>query len=358
MKNVIIFMPTLTAGGAEKVASLIANNWVDYPQIKVIIILLFKDEIFFKISDKIIIECIGIEPKLKRIKKLSVLFHAFWLTRSIIKNKNPIFVLSMMNKYNIFCIFSLLGTKIPIIVSERDSPLAKVPYITKILRKFSYRFAKGAIAQTKVGKAFIKRESGLENVIALPNPLKISSDQYIRQPQNIILNIGRLVNEKGQADLLKAFASLEKDDWTLVICGDGYLRKELELLAEKLAIHTKVKFLGTVSDVNYWLSKASIFAFTSYYEGFPNALAEAMIMGVPVISYDCPTGPSEIIIHGENGFLVPVGDIKLFAEHLNILTENSNIRENFGTNSKKVAKRLDAKIVAKEYFDFCTSGAK
>jgi len=153
--------------------------------------------------------------------------------------------------------------------------------------------------------------------------------------------------------LLEAFAIINPKDWRLIILGDGPLRKDLENMAKKLGIQDKVQFMGTVINVDVWLNKASIFAFPSLWEGFPNALAEAMAAGLPVVSFDCPTGPSDLIKNGENGYLIDMKDTNNFAKKLKLLIENEDLRVQLSKEAIHVASELNSEKISNLYLNFC-----
>ena len=354
----LIFIPTLTVGGAERVASILANRWCEYPETSVTLLLMFDDEICFPVDPRVKIRSLGQTPNLGAVARLLSVARASLLFRQVVKEEAPDFVLSFMNKYNVFCLASLLGTGIRTIVSERDSPTEGKRELNWRFRQVLYPLASGVITQTEEGKRHLIKRIGDLNVAVIYNPVGISkTNEFSLNRENVVLNVGRLVAKKGQADLLRAFAKAGNPDWNLVICGDGPLRKDLEALARHLGLNDRVRFMGTVKDVNICYARAGVFAFPSYCEGFPNALAEAMVAGAPTVSYDCPTGPAELIDHGQNGYLVEVGDIEGMARHLRELMTDTAQREQFSRNAARVADKLDAAKIAKRYFEFCAASA-
>jgi glycosyltransferase involved in cell wall biosynthesis len=258
-----------------------------------------------------------------------------------------------MNKYNIFVLISLIFLKINVFVSERDSPTEIIPKLTEILRNVTYRFAKGIITQTNASKNFLLKEIGNVNVVVIPNPIRpIKIDETIKR-EKIILNVGRLVEKKGQKYLIEAFSKIDSKGWKLIFLGDGPLKSDLIKLAINNNIINKVIFMGTSKEVDLWLNKSSIFAFPSILEGFPNALAEAMSAGLPCVSFNCETGPSELISNEVNGFLIEVGDVNTLAEKLELLMNNPDIRNIISKNALQVGDMLNSNKISKYYLDFC-----
>ncbi|MFY0610405.1 MAG: glycosyltransferase family 4 protein [Hyphomicrobiaceae bacterium] len=352
-----MFIPTLGAGGAERVASILANTWHSYPGVRVTVLLMFEDEIFYPVDPGVKLVGLGLQPNLTPLKKVRALTKALGSFRKAVLAEQPAFVLSFMNKYNVFCLAALTGSGVPVIVSERDSPTEPGRRLNWLLREWLYPRAKGIITQSKLSEQHLIKRRCHTNIAVISNPVDNLTPQSTEPREKIVLNVARLVPKKGHSDLLEAFARADVGDWRLVLCGDGPLRPELEKQAKTIGIGDRVLFEGTVKNVWRWYARASVFAFTSYFEGFPNALAEAMSAGVAPVSYDCPTGPAELIEDGKNGYLVPVGNVDEFAQRLKALTADPELTRQISERATAVADRLEVSVVAKEYFDFCVRSA-
>ena len=175
------------------------------------------------------------------------------------------------------------------------------------------------------------------------------------EKEKIIINVGRLVKEKGQMHLIRAFAKLEaSNNWKLVLLGDGYLRKDIEEIIQELKIEDRVFLAGAVKNVDEWLNRASLFVFPSISEGFPNALLEAMAIGLPVISFDCDAGPRDIIENNLNGILVNLGDEEDLYQQINSLINDEGKRKKLGEEALQVKYKYDLKNIANQYLEFCT----
>ena len=349
----VIFIPTLTAGGAERVASILANTWCEYPKTFVSIILMFEDEIFYPIDPRVKIFSLGLHTNLAALARLRAIVWSLWKFRKLVKEEEPDFVLSFMNKYNIYCLVSLIKAGITTIVSERDSPTEVIHPLTLFFRPIVYQLADGIITQSRMSENYLIDKTGHPNITVIYNPVPVPKVPLTSRREKFVLNVGRLVPKKGQADLLHAFAKINRPDWNLVICGDGPLRKDLERLACDLGVENKVHFVGTVKDVQNWYARAGVFVLSSYLEGFPNVLAEAMLAGVPTVSYDCATGPSELIEHCENGYLVDVGDIDGLARYIQDLMMDPIRSKRFSLNAVKTANKVDSTVISEKYFKFC-----
>ena len=258
-----------------------------------------------------------------------------------------------MNKYNIFTLFSLLFTKIKVFVSERDSPTEKIPLITAFLRDKIYCKADGVISQTSESKVFIEGNTGNNNVVAIPNPIKKVTKLHTGEKKNVILNVGRLVHKKGQKYLVDAFSKLKNKNWRLVFVGDGPLKKDLVQQVHELGLTDRVEFRGFEKDVATWYKSSKVFAFPSILEGFPNALAEAMSYGMACVSFDCKTGPRDIINDGVNGYLVEEGNVEVLVSRLDELMGDDSLIHQFSEKAFGINKRLNETIICDSYLKFC-----
>jgi len=354
--KIVLVIPTLKQGGAEKIMSDLANTWAVQGH-DIHLILLAKSEIFYSMNKSISIYNLGFVNTGAVGEILSEL-KTFIKLRKLIKKIRPLFILSFMEKYNVFTLLASSFLNQNVFVSDRSSPRKKEPFSTRILRKITYRYASGIVAQTSLAKEILQADTKNKNISVIPNPLKNHRDILNIKKEKIIINVGRLIPEKGQEFLFKAFAAINNKDWKLVILGDGPLKTQLEVLARQLNIADKIYMPGTVKNVDEWLARSSIFAFTSVSEGFPNSLVEAMAAGLPCVSFDCDAGPKDIIENAKNGFLIPVGNTDKFSDILQQLIDDENLRFKIGINAKEIAARLDFNLITNNYLEFCTSNSR
>ena len=161
--------------------------------------------------------------------------------------------------------------------------------------------------------------------------------------EKVVVAAGRLVKEKGFRRLVRAFAPVAESNpgWRLRIFGEGPERAELLRLADRLGLSGRVELPGHTADLRTELARGSVFALSSHFEAFGMALVEAMSLGVPAVSFDCPRGPGEIIDHGRNGLLVEDGDLVGFTEALAALVEDPALRHRLGAQALQDAAAYD-----------------
>lgn len=356
MTRIFFIIPTLKQGGAERVMAELANHFIHYHDVEIHLVLLAKAEIFYQIDSRIIIHELGFENNGFFQKKMSEL-RTFIKLRTLLREHRPDSVLSFMDKYNVFTLLASAFTGTKVFVSERSNPHKKRTWKMQLLRRFIYPSAKGIIAQTELAKMTLVQLTKHKNIKVISNPVKeIKSFPEIER-ENIIINVGRLVPEKGQKYLIDAFGRIDPKEWKLVILGEGPLKGDLKNQAEALNITDKIELPGAVKEVDWWLAKSSIFVFPSVSEGFPNALVEAMAAGLPCISFDCDSGPRDIIENGVNGILVEEKDVDTLADFLSHLMKNEELRRELSIKAMRIKEILAVDKVAEEYFKFITTSS-
>lgn len=185
------------------------------------------------------------------------------------------------------------------------------------------------------------------NMYVIPNPQPFISEKQSTCTNPIVLAVGRLSEEKNYSALIDIWAKVSprRPEWRLKIVGGGHLRNTLLSQMNRLGLQGTAAIEPETSNVTPYYTEASIFAMTSNFEGFGMVLAEAAACGVPSISYDCPCGPSDIIIDGKTGYLVPLGDKAAFEEKLILLMDEDALRLEMGRNAYEASKRYSIEVV-------------
>jgi len=181
------------------------------------------------------------------------------------------------------------------------------------------------------------------NLLVLPNPVEPNENKAKLVSQKVIA-AGRISPVKKYDHLIKAWKLVyeKQPEWELHIYGDAYgsALDELNILIDKLDLASVVQLLPSVDDLTHTMLDYSVFAMSSETECFPTVLLEALSVGLPIVSYDCPNGPKNIIKDHEDGLLVPERNIKLLAKSLNLLIKNDSLRKEMGTKAKENCKRF------------------
>lgn len=276
------------------------------------------------------------------------------LIRALVRNAKPDVVVSFIEMTNVRVLLALAGSGIPVIVSERTDPRHHpVSGCWSYLRRQSYRLAARLIVQTDNVAHWARSWLSAEKVVIIPNAVRTPADSGAQQKpsrmpnERVVLGMGRLSVEKGFDLLIRAFAQagLHRTGWSLVLLGEGGERAALTALASELGVGENVLMPGIQSNPAEWLQHADIFALSSRYEGFPNALLEAMQCGVASVAFDCESGPSEIIRDGFDGLLVTPRDVERLSDALRRLAMDDILRGRLGSNARKIAERFSPDAV-------------
>jgi len=255
--------------------------------------------------------------------------------------QRPDAVLSFMDTTNILAILALLGTSVPLAACERTDPrVYDIGSAWGTLRRLTYPLAALVVAQTESVRRVLPGKS-----VALPNPVELPADLgpgWIPPPGRLLMALGRLAPEKGFDTLLDAFARIAPahPDWSLAILGEGPERGRLEEQREALGFADRVQLPGRLDAPGGALRRAELFVLSSRFEGFPNALCEALACGLPAVAFDCPSGPAEILRHEVDGLLVPPGDVGALAQALSRLMGDDGLRGRMAARAPEVLERF------------------
>jgi glycosyltransferase involved in cell wall biosynthesis len=271
--------------------------------------------------------------------------------RRVLLAEKPDAVLSFLTETNVLTILASLGLRTRLVISERANPAFDTTgsRLLGALRRRLYRLSYAVVAQTNATAEWIASNCGTRTRV-IPNVLR-SLPMPGRAREPLIVAVGRLARQKGFDLLLHAFARLAEEfpEWSVAIVGEGTERGSLLQLCGELGVADRVALIGRVVDVDSWLARAAVVVQPSRFEGFPNALLEAMGMGAAVISADCPSGPSELIQNGVNGRLVPVEDVGALTTALRQLLADPDMRARLGEEAGKVRERFRAERIMAQW---------
>jgi glycosyltransferase involved in cell wall biosynthesis len=371
--KICFFTSTLSKGGAERVISNLSNFLINDKQIeKIDILTVYNTDIAYKLDNRIHIDSLDkkyVEYKKlvnnqKRLKKLFIHIKKFFknITLKInlkkkVKKFNYDIIITFLPEPS-FLILSLKKyIKSPIIISDRNDPNVEYARIReKYLMKKLYPRADGFVFQTDDAKRYFDKIFTKKCEI-IPNPV---NDNFVVEPyegirEKYIVNVGRLEEQKNQLLLVKAFEKIrdDLDNYKLIIYGEGSLKKQLEDYILEKNLKEDVILGGQVDDVKEKIYKSSLFVLSSNYEGMPNALIEAMCLGLPVISTDCPCGgPRMLIENNENGILVPIKNENKMAKAIKEILQQKQFAKKLGDNASKLSVKLSNEVINNKWLEF------
>lgn len=362
---IVFVTSTLTSGGSERVMSLLANQLAKCGH-SVEIVNLNQHVVFYPIDEQVKLLFTEDEVGCSIVKKM------FWL-RKHVKVEKPDVVVPFMEAVYCVTLLALIGLKVPVISSERIDPRYS-PYFRNILRRIFLPLTTHLVVQTKDIKAFYPKFIQKKTSI-IYNPISETVFHLQEEPkQDVIINVGKLDEQKNQQLLIKAFAKVADDfpEWKLVIYGEGPERAKLEKLIaslndndsylntkvteelmvngdrlmvnddrlmvndDRLKISSRILLPGRSEKVIEEMNRAKVFAFSSDYEGMSNAIMEAVCVGLPIVTTNV-SGAAELVKDGEGGFVVPIRDEKKLSEALRKLLSDEKLRAKMAKHNKATA---------------------
>ena len=357
MKKIMFYINSIDFGGAERVIVNLANYFAENNYESVLVTSYHSSHEYSLNSsvkrlslEKEEIQQSRIKRNLSRVKKL----------REICKEERPDILVSFMKEPNFRAILATRGLPTKTIVSVRNDPNMEYSGTEgKAVGKILLPFADGCVFQTEDAKNWFPKKLQNKSKI-IYNAVKEDFYQGERKPQRgKIVTCGRLVEQKNHAMLIQAFAeALKRVPYiTMKIYGEGPLQEALQKQIDALGLQKRVQLMGTTGKVSKVLETADLFILSSDFEGMPNALMEAMAVGVPSISTDCPCGgPRELFCEKLSSQLVPVGDSKKLSEKMiNFFESSDTSKEELSEKFKSVAQKFFPEKINKEWADYINS---
>lgn len=333
-------------GGIERV-TLVVANMLSEAGYRVSILCLQKEEPFYKVPDSIgLFYLDDAEGKTRSERLLSWIDLNHPMLLVVVGTNRPLFILKAREK----C---------PVVAWEHLNASISAHPLHNLYRSFYSRHAKIVTLSVADEEAW-KHKFPRADVFCIPNPVTLPKAAPSRLTNKRVLAVGRLAGQKGFDLLLKAWAQVEGryPEWTLRIVGSGRWEKILRKLVIKLRIASRVEMIPATTNIVSEYQNASIYALSSRYEGFGLVLVEAMQMGLPVVSFDCPQGPREIVSQGETGLLVPNGNVLAFADALSEMISNQPMREKMSKQALLHVERFSEKSTLAKWvtlIESCTS---
>lgn len=342
--KILFLISSLGAGGAERVATTLANAWAARGD-KVTLVPTFSGggEPFYKLNEFVelmyLAELVGVTHQggKRYLRRLTAL-------RCLVRERKPDVVISFLPNVNIAALAATAFSGVPCVICERSDP-AELPIETKwkLACKLLYRKADCVVVQTEsVARSIRRIYGGLHDVAVIPNPIPEELDRWRavaspEAPRRVLLSMGRLVAEKQVNQIISAFASLHGDclEWDFHIYGDGPLAEPLRRQVEEAGLAGRVCFKGRTTEPWAVMARADAFVMASAYEGFPNALLEAMAMGLPCVTTDCRSGPRELSRDGRDALLVKQDNEDDLHSAMRRLLSDATLRRTLGARAQQ-----------------------
>ena len=357
MRHVAFYIGSLKKGGAERVFVNLAS-WFLARGYEVTMVTQYQKENEYELPEGVTRVLSDLTPE-EEGGRLGNLFRRYRKLRRIFKETGADLVLSTIGKNNFMAILTNAFLPTKVVVSVVAEPTEEYPNaLMRFLAKTLFYFADGIVMQTTDAVRFFQKSLQKKCVI-LKNSL---NPDFVRaRPQDIVA-VGRMDDNKNQRMAIRAFEKIagQFPEARLILYGDGPLRETLQTEVSKSPLAGRVLFPGRVTDVPERIGKAYAFVLTSFTEGMPNTLIEAMSLGLACISTDCPCGgPRDLIRDGENGFLVPVNDAEALARRLAGLLSDPEKTGRIGKEAAKLGQAYAPEKVNAEwerYFEGIAGG--
>lgn len=326
--NIVIFIPSISGGGAERFSTLLSKGLLSRNH-NINLLTLSPQVNEYELSNDVNRYILSTK---KSFIKNAVLLHTYN------KQKHIDICIAIGIYANLIAALSNFHSSTKIILLERNDPKHDlISRKSRLLRKLLYRFGDAFVFQTKDAKSFYSKRIQKRGVV-IPNPVKDNLPLYTSKQKCEIVAVGRLMPQKNYILLLDAFSIVAQKhpEYRLRIFGKGKEEIVLKKHAQLMKIYDKVIFEGFSPTVHEQIKDSDIFVMSSDFEGMPNALLEAMCMGFPVISTDCPCGgPRMLINNKENGLLVPIGNKVAMANAILEYINNPTLKNKCATKAKE-----------------------
>lgn len=356
MQKIAFHLNSLQQGGAERVVSNLANRFAKEGY-EVVIATEWYGTDEFALDQKVRRVHVGLTKEDENRSRISKMLRRIWYLRCFMKKEKPDVVVAFTRGVLYRALAAGIGTGIPVVISVRTDPVGHYDKKADKLRiPLLFPHAAGCVFQTEGAKAFFAPYLQ-ENSRIILNPL---NPKYIGVPEPAVrtkdvVQSGRLVDFKNQPMLIRAFLKVHEKhpDYTLKIYGpdskDG-TKEILESIIHENHAEDFVKLMGGSNTLEKDLADAALYAFSSDWEGLPNALMEAMALGLPVVSTDCPCGgPKTLIEDGVNGLLVPIMDEKAMTDGILRLIEDRELAERLGREARRISERANEDAVFEQW---------
>lgn len=345
--------PGMRFGGAERVMSILANEWYSRGEKVRFFLTGTPAESNYPLRDGIKIVSSFEAAQKARFEQI---VHIREIRKECL-NWKPDVIISFYNDICALTAIAIRGLNIPLIYSERNDPnKVNQRAVDKFYRKIVEHKADKFVFQTEGAKKCYPDKVQRKSCVIL-NPMNTSAfpTHDFTNEEKTIVSVGRLEAQKNQMLLIDAFSIIIKQipDFRLVIYGEGKLRETLEDCIKQKGLQGRVFLPGAKNGIQDYIKNSALFVLSSDYEGIPNALIEAMAIGLPCVSTDCsPGGARELIVDEKNGLLVPCNDAEKLASAMIKMIQDRELAKRCGENAHEIRGRVEASLIADKWLEF------
>jgi glycosyltransferase involved in cell wall biosynthesis len=336
MKKIsLIISNILLTAGTERATVNLANNLNDQGNLVEIISVNSKcGNSFYPLNDGVLIKHLDCKTSRSLLKRLLISFKILYSLNKHIPQEGRVLI-GTIHSLNILLAIVKFFSKKNIFIGCEHIGYEAATISIKLARRIFYKMLDAVVVLTENDHTMYCGIDKLNNCHVIPNQISFPPDISSTCDQLRILAIGRLTHQKGFDLMLEIVANVlpKYPKWELNIIGEGEMEGLLKNKIFKLNISGQVNILPFTKDIRKWFLDSSIYLMTSRFEGLPMVLLEAKACGLPIIAYDCPTGPAELIKH-DDGFLVEMGDKHAFSQAMEDLMSNESLRKVMGTNAQ------------------------
>jgi Glycosyltransferase len=350
--HLMIVIHSLGGGGAERVAVDMCDYWLKQGCRVTLVTQSSPETDAYAVPDGVDRRALGLAAHSSgRLSGILSNLRRVWALRRLIRRLRPNVVLGMMTTASVLSILAARRLPMRVIATEHTHPPSQMlAPMWEALRRKTYPRAHAVVALTSGTAAWLQQHVPGSQVAVIPNavrwPMEIGQPVVAppsRDGRKRVLAVGRLHPHKGFDILLRAFAQLADyfPDWDLVILGEGDEREALQRQVDESGLSERVIMPGRVGNLSEWYEQSDLYVLSSRVEGLSNTLIEAMASGLPVVAFDCETGPREIIRHEIDGILVDqVEDEEALAAHMADLMARPERRQGLARRAIDVRDRF------------------
>jgi len=352
-QSIAFVLPNLSGGGAARVATILCSEWVAmgldvhlityehpgapsaYPLHPNIV----RHQLGLSVSPKGVVGFV--QNNLRRVVRL----------RSLLKRLSPSAAISFLFEANVGLVLASRGLAVPTLIGERNHPAQhRISRAKGVIRRQVYPLATRLCVQTDDIAAWFEKNLGIGAAV-IPNPVGqpgISGTRVEPHVRRVVVSLGRLESQKGHDRLIEAFAKIagQARDWDLVIYGEGSLRDDLEKRISSHDLDGRVSLPGETKDPLHVLQASDLYVHSARYEGFSNAVLEAMAAGLCVVATDSPGGTRQVLDNGAAGILVDNDDVGALARVMLEAMNDTDLRLSFASKAREASRKYAPHAIA------------